>query len=90
MSSMATERRYPLRFVWQMDEAGSFTLGSDEFLALVGGATATASARPWQEIAPRVDPEGQIARAIATRDTWSGLTLSWPVDDGPEALLLGT
>jgi len=81
--NMAAERRHPLRFVWQMDEAGRFTLGSDEFVALVGGRSA---ARSWPEIESNVDPEGQIARAIATRDTWSGLTVLWPIDEGEERL----
>jgi PAS domain S-box-containing protein len=83
---MPAERRHPLRFVWQMDETGRFTLGSDEFIALVGARTAAAVGQPWREIGPSVDPEGQIARAIATRDTWSGLTVLWSVDDGPERL----
>ncbi len=39
----ATERRHPLRFVWQMSEDGRFTLGSDEFIALIGPRTAAAN-----------------------------------------------
>src|SRR5262249_21681953 len=31
-----------------------------------------------------LDPDGQIARALATHDTWSGLTVAWPVNDGDE------
>ena len=38
-----TERRHPLRFVWQMDEGGNFTLSSDEFIALTGARTAAAN-----------------------------------------------
>jgi signal transduction histidine kinase len=82
------ERRHPLRFVWQLDEHGCFTLGSDEFIEFVGSRTAAMIGRPWADMAAELalDPEGQIARAIATRDTWSGLTVSWPVDEGKDRL----
>ena len=83
------ERRYPLRFVWKMDEDGRFTLDSDEFIALIG-PRAAAIGRPWQEMAAElgIDPEGQVARAVATRDTWSGLSVSWPLDAGAERLVV--
>jgi PAS domain S-box-containing protein len=35
-----------------------------------------------------LDPEGQVARAVATRDTWSGLSVSWPLDAGAERLVV--
>ena len=37
-------RRLPLRFMWQMDREGRFSLGSDEFTRLIGPRTAAASA----------------------------------------------
>jgi len=76
--------RRPLRFTWQMDADGHFLLGSDEFTRLIGLRTATAFGRPWRTIADAfdLDPEGLVAKAVATRDTWSGITLHWPVD-GP-------
>jgi signal transduction histidine kinase len=82
------ERRHPLRFAWQMDEEQRFTLDSDEFVALTGPRTKAAIGKPWREVAAMLglDPEGQIARAIDTRDTWSGVTIFWPVDSGPERL----
>jgi PAS domain S-box-containing protein len=75
--------RHPLRFMWQMDAEGRFALGSDEFIRLIGAHTATAFGRPWHEIAElfALDPQGLVAKAVATRDTWSGITLQWPVDD---------
>jgi PAS domain S-box-containing protein len=83
-----TERRHPLRFVWQIDAENRFTIGSDEFVALIGRGTAAMLARPWHEIAAAqgLDPDGQIERAIATHDTWSGLSATWPVDDMSERL----
>jgi PAS domain S-box-containing protein len=81
-------RRHPLRFIWWMDEDGRFTLDSEEFVTLIGARTAAALGRPWQELAADLglDPTGQIARALATRDTWSGLAVLWPRDAGPERL----
>lgn len=86
--AMPTERRHPLRFVWQMDEGGNFTLSSDEFIALTGARTAAANGRPWQDVATGLglDPGGQVARALATHDTWSGLSVLWPVETGSERL----
>jgi PAS domain S-box-containing protein len=84
------ERRYPLRFVWRMDEDGRFTLDSDEFIALIGPRAAAAIGRPWPEMAAELDldPEGEVARAVATRDTWSGLSTSWPLDGDAERLVV--
>ena len=80
--------RSVLRFVWQIDEDDRFTLGSDDFLALVGSRTAAAIGRPWSELAATLalDPGGQVARAIATHETWSGLTVWWPLATGTERL----
>ena len=82
------ERRHPLRFVWQMDADGRFVVGSDEFVDLIGPRTTAAFGRLWSEIAAelKLDPDGQIARAVATRETWSGVTIAWPVEEGSERL----
>src|SRR3569833_3538546 len=77
-------RRHPLRFVWQMDRDGRFTLDSDEFARLIGPQSAAMFGRLWSDIAEAfgLDPEGRVQRALATRDTWRGITLNWPVDGG--------
>jgi len=79
-----TDRRHSLRFLWKMDADGRFSLGSDEFIRLIGARTAAGFGRSWSEIAQSfaLDPEGRVLKAIATRDTWSGITLSWPADGG--------
>jgi PAS domain S-box-containing protein len=81
---LANARRHPLRFMWEMDAQGRFSLGSDEFTRLIGAQTAAGFGRPWSEIAETfgLDPGGCILKAIATRETWSGITLNWPVDGG--------
>jgi PAS domain S-box-containing protein len=83
-----SERRYPLRFVWQMDEQERFTLGSDEFTEVIGPRIAVALGRPWQDVAAELglDPDGAVLRAVASRETWSGITVSWPIDGSDERL----
>jgi PAS domain S-box-containing protein len=75
-------RQHPLRFMWQMDAEGRFSLGSDEFTRLIGARTAAGFGRLWSEITEvfGLDPEGRVLKAVATRNTWSGITLNWPVD----------
>jgi PAS domain S-box-containing protein len=77
-------RRLPLRFTWQMDREGRFTLGTDEFTGLMGPRTTAVFGRPWREIAETfgLDPGGRMMQAFATGATWSGITLNWPVDGG--------
>ena len=73
-----------LRFLWRMDAAGRFALDRGEFTRLIGARAAADFGRPWSEIAPAfgLDPDGRFARAVATREAWSGITLSWRVDGG--------
>ena len=85
---IVAERLHPLRFVWQMDADSRFAIGSDEFAELVGPRAIAACGRPWGEIAAelKLDPDNRVARAIATRETWSGIPVEWPVDDTNERL----
>src|SRR5262245_21851706 len=78
------ERRYPLRFVWRIDAEGGFTVDSAEFAALAGPRTTAALGRTWDDLSIllELDPDGQVGRALATHDTWSGITVAWPMDDG--------
>ncbi len=82
------ERRHPLRFVWQMDADGRFVVGSDEFIELVGPKTTAAFGRTWREIAAelKLDPDNQIARAVSSHETWSGIVIPWPVDETSDRL----
>ena len=82
------ERRHPLRFVWQMDADGRFVVGSDEFIELVGPRTTAAFGRTWNEISAelKLDPDNQIARAVSSHETWSGIVIPWPVDETSDRL----
>src|SRR5579863_5339602 len=79
-----TPHGYPMRFMWQMDAEGRFSLGSDAFTRLIGVHTAAGFGRPWTEIADvfGLDPEGLVVKAIATRESWSGIIVNWPAGDG--------
>ncbi len=81
-------RRHPLRFVWQTDAEGRFTVGSDEFVALLGAGVAAVLGRPWTELAATLalDPDQRVARALASRDTWSGIAVAWPVEGTAERM----
>ncbi|MGN6459962.1 MAG: PAS domain-containing protein, partial [Pseudolabrys sp.] len=80
--------RHPLRFVWALDDQGRFTLESQEFIALIGQSTAQILHRPWNEIAAtlKLDPDGSVARAFASHETFSGLIVPWPVDGSSETM----
>jgi PAS domain S-box-containing protein len=79
--SAPDQRRHPLRFTWQRDADGCFSLESDESIRLIGAHGAAGSGRKWSEI---VDAFGldRVAAAVATGSTWSGILLDWPVDGG--------
>jgi signal transduction histidine kinase len=81
-------RRHPLRFVWQMDAAGRFSLGSEEFAGIIGTGVEIVSGRPWSEINVELglDPAGRVASAIASHETWSNITISWPIEGSDERL----
>jgi PAS domain S-box-containing protein len=74
-------RRHPLRFVWEIDADGRFTSESQEFAELIGPRVATALGERWDDLARILALDSdEITRAIASRDTWSGIVVSWPVD----------
>ena len=87
-SKTPVERRQSLRFVWQMDANGRLTIGTEEFATAIGPQAAATLSRPWREIATdlNLDTNGQIERAIASRDTWSNITVAFPVDDAEQHL----
>src|SRR5216684_401590 len=82
------ERPLPLRFVWQIDTDGRFTLGATDFAEAMGAQTLAQIGRTWNEVAAELglDPDQRVERAIASRDTWSGVTLAWPVEGSEQRL----
>jgi PAS domain S-box-containing protein len=78
----APERRTPLRFVWTMDAALRFNVATSAFIDAMGPRTRDALGRPWSEVAAALglDAENRVANAVASRDTWSGVIIAWPLD----------
>ena len=78
-------RQTPLRFVWQVDDSDNFTIESDEFLAIAGEKTAALIGRPIGEMTTTLglDPQGRLAAALASHDTFSGIALQWPTAGDP-------
>lgn len=83
-SSEGPERRSSLRFFWETDAQNRFTINSDIFIALAGPRTANLLGRFWGEISAKLalDPEGLVAHALVSRDTWSGIEVNWPTSGG--------
>jgi PAS domain S-box-containing protein len=75
---------HPLRFLWRINAEGRFSLDTSEFTRLIGARTAAHFERLMSDIAGSsgLDPDGRFVDALASHDTWSGITLNWPVDGG--------
>ncbi|MCM5559258.1 ATP-binding protein [Pleomorphomonas sp. JP5] len=71
-----------VRFVFELDPQLAFTFVSADLAATVGPAMADILGRTWSEVAGRLefDPAGRIAEALGHRDTFTGLTVDWPVE----------
>jgi len=74
----------PLRFVWQMDAASRFTQGAKDFARLLGPKAGAQFDKPWPALAAelKLNAAEEIARALASHETWSGIVVHWPVDEG--------
>ncbi len=78
----------PLRFVWLIDAEQNFGIESDDFIRLIGPQTTATLVKPWPHIAETLalDPQGRVAAALATNQTFSGVTTQWPADGSDERL----
>jgi PAS domain S-box-containing protein len=73
--------RNPVRFLWQTDAADRLLFVSPGLAQVVGRNSEIVGER-WPDAAARLrlDPTQRIAKSLANRDTWSGLTAWWPVE----------
>jgi PAS domain S-box-containing protein len=78
----------PLRFVWHIDSEQRFTIQSEEAVRLLGPRVGGLLGKPWGDIAGELDPQGLVAPLLARHDTWTGVVLHWPADDGTAAVEL--
>jgi PAS domain S-box-containing protein len=79
--AVASLRRLPARFVWQTDEQDQFASVSSELAQVVGAEQAKVIGLDWQTAGDRfeIKDADKVAAAIAKRDTWSGVTVIWPL-----------
>jgi PAS domain S-box-containing protein len=71
-----------IRFVFELDPRAVFSFVSPDLAEAVGPVSADLAGRSWSEIAGGlgIDPRGRVAAALERRDTFTGLTVDWPVD----------
>lgn len=75
---------HPIRFIFETDAEGRVTYVSPDQVETLGPATARLLGHVWAEAAAELglDEEGEVARALARRETWSGLSIAWPFASG--------
>ncbi len=83
-------KRQSLRFVWHSDTDDRFVLESEEFVGFAGWTTKAALGSPWRDFAQAlgIDGDGRVSQALASRQTWSGIPLEWPVDRTTERVTI--
>ncbi len=76
----------PARFVWRTDKDGILTSISPELAAAVGAMSADIVGMDWQNAGAKlgIAHADEVASAIARRDTWSGVTVLWPIEGRAE------
>ncbi|MGV8839477.1 MAG: ATP-binding protein [Bauldia sp.] len=81
-------RPAPVRFVFQVDPDRRFTQVSPEFATVVGPKPAAIVGRTWLEVAQDfgLGAADLVERALSRRDTWSGITVYWPIQDSTDAV----
>ncbi len=72
-----------VRFVWRIDSEGRFRSLSPEFAAAVGPRSSDVIDRSFHDVAAayRMDTDGEVQRLLDRRDTWSGRTVFWPLEN---------
>ncbi len=75
-------KRAPSRFVWQLDADGNFTNVSPDLAEAVGAAHSAQTGEDWPALAARagIANTDALFAAVKRRDTWSGVSVLWPVD----------
>ena len=72
-----------VRFLWKTDADLRFTSFDDAGCRALGGAAGALLGQSMLELAglPGFDPEGRLCAALMRRETWSGVEVSWPIDE---------
>ncbi len=69
------------RFLWKTDAAGRFIDVTHVLADVVGAERADILGRTVEEVVAAFGLDPAFAAAIATRKSWSGLEVGWPLDD---------
>ncbi len=74
----------PSRFSFVLDAEGRFVDVGPALAAAVGATRSDIAGRFWADVARELDldPQGRVASALLRRDTWSGIEVAWPAEDG--------
>ncbi|MGE0340852.1 MAG: histidine kinase dimerization/phospho-acceptor domain-containing protein, partial [Xanthobacteraceae bacterium] len=80
--TVSQTKRAPSRFVWQVDAEGRFTNISGDLAEGVGAAQAGRVGEDWAALAARagIANTDALLAAVKRRDTWSGVSVLWPVE----------
>ncbi len=80
----ATAMAHAVRFAWRTDGDHVVESVSPALASVVGEVNAHLVGRSFVDFARELalDPCGRLAAALATRDTWAGVEVAWPVGDG--------
>jgi hypothetical protein len=73
----------PIRFIWHMDAETRFTDVSIDLARAVGAMASNIVGQTWEEVSRSVvvDPDGSVEALFARRETWSGRTIYWNIDN---------
>ncbi|HMK88064.1 MAG TPA: ATP-binding protein [Methylocystis sp.] len=73
------------RFLWKTDALGRFVEVTHELADVAGRANADILGRRVDDVARTLGLGPALAEAFASRRTWSGVEVDWPLDEPPAA-----
>jgi PAS domain S-box-containing protein len=83
--------RTNIRFLWRTDADDKITEITPPLAEVVGAAAANLLGRDFGDVAKYLErePDGQLGRAFAKRETFSGIEVLWPVAGAAAAVPVG-
>ena len=78
-----------IRFLWQTDSDLVCTQVSPPLAEVVGAANAALVGLSLPDLALKLDPGGRLGEALASKTTWSGIEVPWPIGEASAAVEVG-
>ncbi|ATQ70259.1 hypothetical protein Ms3S1_12770 [Methylosinus sp. 3S-1] len=80
----ASKPARPERFIWRTDAEGRVVVVTGALADVVGRDNSDIAGRSFVETARRLrlDPRGRLDEVLASRRSWSGVELDWPLQGG--------